>query len=155
MTLEELATEYLATLPGLVLDDEQIVKVAVAAARFYAGYGDIISVSQSDVLLSAPGAGSAYPVVADPEPEQRLSLPIKTIELINADTDISTGEWGIIRPLFLLYAERGNATMIEATRGLGVDVFGRSVSEIAQDISLMEAETLPAKCFVHTLIEVT
>lgn len=154
MTLEELATEYLAALPGLVLDDEQIVKVAVAAARFYAGYGDIISVSQSDVLLSAPGAGGAYPVVADPEPEQRLSLPIKNLELIDADTDISAGEWVIIRPLFLLYAERGNATMIEATRGLGVDVFGRSVSEISQDITMMETETLPTKCFVHTLIEV-
>jgi ABC-type phosphate transport system substrate-binding protein len=154
MTIEELATEYLATLPGWVVDENQMVQIAVEAARYYAGYGDIASVSQSDVLLSAPGEGGTYPVVAEPEPGQRMALPIKNIELIDKDTEISTGEWSIIRPLFILYAERGNATMIEATRGLGVDVFGRSVSEIVQDITMMENETLPMKCYVHVLIEV-
>lgn len=155
MIIKELAEEYLAALPGLVLDEDQIVKVAIAAARFYAGFGDIASVSQSDVLLAAPGAApAAYPVAADPEPEQRMALPIKNLELITEDTELSTGEWAIIRPLFVLYAEKGNATMLEATRGLGADVFGRSVSEVVQSIELMENETLPAKCFAHVLIEV-
>lgn len=154
MTLEDLALQYLEARKGLVLDEEGIVTHAVAAAQFYAGYGDIASVSQSDVLLSAPGAGRPYPVVADPEPEQRMALPIKDLELIDSDTIVSTGEWAIIRPLFVLYAERENATLIEATRGLGVDPYGRSVSEVNADISLMEAETIPQKSMVHVLIEV-
>lgn len=151
MTLAELAESYLAALPGLVLDEAQTTAMAVAAARFYAGYGDIISVSQSDVLLSAPGAGEAYPVAPDPAPAQRADLPIRNLGLITGTTDISTGEWAIIRPLFVLYCERGNATLIEATRGLGVDVFGRTVSEVAQAIESMENEILPSKCFATTV----
>jgi hypothetical protein len=154
MTLEELATQYLADRAGLVLTDEQVLSLCLAATRFYAGYGDIASVSQSDVLLSAPGAGGAYPAVANPEPMQRMALPIKNMALITADTVVSTGEWAIIRPLLDLYAERQNATLLEATRGLGVDVFGRAVSEIAQDITVMETQTIPEKCAVHALIEV-
>lgn len=151
MTLEELATEYVQALPGLILDEEQATMKAVEAARFYAGYGDIKSLSQSDTLPRAPGAGAPYPEPADPEPVPRSALPIKAIDMIGEDTDVSLSEWAIIRPLFVLYVERGNATLLEASRGLGVDVFGRAVSEVAQDITRMEEETLPAKAFMQTV----
>lgn len=147
MTLTELAAEYLAALPGLVLDDVQVTTKLIEATRFYAGYGDIRSISQSDQLPGAPGAGVDYPVSPDDEPAQREPLPVKRLILIDEDTELTVGEWAIIRPLFVLYVERGNATLLEATRGLGLDVFGRSVSEVVQAIEVMENETLPAKCF--------
>jgi hypothetical protein len=87
-------------------------------------------------------------------PAVKPSLPIKNVEFLSADTDLTMGEWAIIKPLFSLYVERECATRLEASRGLGVDVFGRSVSEISQDITVMETETIPAKTMVHAVIEV-
>lgn len=156
MTITELVAEFLAIrAPGwLVLDQAETATCAIEAARIYAGYGDIRSLSASDVLQEAAGAGQALPLPMDPEPDVVPALPIKDLSLIMADTDLSTGEWAIIRPLFLLYAERESAQRLEASRGLGVDVYGRAVSEIAQDIRVMEDETLPAKAFVYVAIEV-
>ena len=89
------------------------------------------------------------PVAADlldPDgPAVKPSLPIKDVEFVSADTDLTMGEWAIIKPLFVLYVERENATRLEASRGLGVDAFGRTTSEVAQDIERMETETIPAK----------
>jgi hypothetical protein len=45
-----------------------------------------------------------------------------------------------VRPLFILYVERENAVYLEASRSLGVDVYGRSASEIAQDIVQKETD---------------
>ncbi len=42
----------------------------------------------------------------------------------------------------------------EASRAAGLEVYGRAVSEIAQDISRMEDEILPGKAFSHAIIEV-
>jgi hypothetical protein len=44
----------------------------------------------------------------------------------------------MIRPLFLLYLERETALQLEASRGMGIDPFGRSSSEVAGDIVQME-----------------
>jgi hypothetical protein len=154
MKLDELADEYLADNPTLVLDEVQTRKAAIAAARYFASYGDIRSLSQADTLLEAPGAAGQYPAEPEPVPPQRGALPIKALALIDGDTVVSVGEWAVIGPLFLLYTERLRAQMVEATRGLGVDVFGRSVSEIEQDITRMQEETLPAKAFATVLIEV-
>lgn len=155
MTITELVSEFLAVrAPGwLVLAQPEVEECAVAAARFYAAYGDIRSLSKSDVLQEAAGADQPRPAPPEVEPELLPALPIKSLALITAATDVSTGEWAVIRPLFFLYTERENAQRLEASRGLGVDVFGRSVSEIAQDIS-REEEALPAKAFVHIAVEV-
>ncbi|MDF0607240.1 hypothetical protein HZU77_016640 [Neisseriaceae bacterium TC5R-5] len=72
---------------------------------------------------------------------------------ISADTLISDAEWALIRPLFLLYIERENALHLEASRTLGVDVYGRSSSEIANDILQQEAE-LPHRAFCQPIITV-
>jgi len=51
------------------------------------------------------------------------------------DIWLSHSEWAIIKPLFYLYIERENALHLEASRVLGVDVYGRSVSEVQGEIS--------------------
>ena len=56
-------------------------------------------------------------------------------EVITDLTDLTTGEWALIKPLFLLYVERENAIYLESTRGLGLDVYGRSVAEVIADIN--------------------
>lgn len=151
MDITGLVTEFLATrAPGwLVLDQAEVLQCAIEATRYYAAYGDIRSISESDEL---PGAGDVGPFPDDVEASD--ALPVKRLDLIVATTHLSTGEWAVIRPLFFLYCERESAHRLEASRGMGVDVYGRSVSEIAQDISVMENETLPAKSFMQVAIEV-
>ena len=73
--------------------------------------------------------------------------------VITGDIDVSVSEWAVIRPLFLLYVERENALQLEASRGLGVDVFGRDSSTIAADITQIEME-LPAKAFFRPIVTV-
>ncbi len=72
---------------------------------------------------------------------------------IDKYTDVSVSEWAVIRPLFLLYVERENALQLEASRGLGVDVFGRDSVSVAADIMQVEME-LPTKAFCRPIITV-
>lgn len=73
--------------------------------------------------------------------------------IADSTVDITLGEWSIIRPLFLLYVERENAIYLEASRATGLEVFGRTVSEIAQDIAVYEAD-LPRLCFSRDIISI-
>lgn len=77
--------------------------------------------------LAAVRFYAGYAMLDDPEP---LSMGL----------EISDSEWALIRPLFLLYVERETAFQLEATRGLGADGFGRASSEIAGDITQLEAD---------------
>lgn len=144
MTLDELVAEFLSVRQsgGLVLSDDELLECALRATRFYAAYGDIRSLSGSDRLLGAAGDDLPAPAPLNPEPEVGLALPIKSLDLITSDTDLTAGEWAIVSPLFAVYADKENAIRLEATRGLGVDVYGRSVSEIAADIPAREEEAM-------------
>lgn len=154
-SLGELAGTHAAVRPGLTLDESALAQCAVDAARFYAGYGDIRSLSKANLdLQSAPGADEDLPPPPDTPPIVTDALPIRDSELIDPSTEVTTGEWAIIGPLFRLYVERENAMLLEATRGLGADPYGRSVSEVSAEITMMENEILPQKAFVHTAIEV-
>ncbi len=88
---------------GNLLDIDQIAAQLKAAARFYAGYA---------VLEAWLGV--------DPRPSD-----------VTDSTPISLSEFAVIRPLFLLYLERENAIQLEASRGMGVDPFGRQSSVVA------------------------
>lgn len=154
MDIESLAQQYAELRPGIVLEETQVLGHCLAATRFYAGYGDIRSLSGSGVLQSAPGDGKTRPAALDPEPDVLPALPVTDIEMIDEGTDLTVGEWAIIKPLFVLYIDKENAMLLEATRGMGADPYGRSVSEIAQEISVMETDTLPAKAFQHAIITV-
>ncbi|WP_320153044.1 hypothetical protein [uncultured Tolumonas sp.] len=67
--------------------------------------------------------------------------------------ELSVSEWAEIRPLFVLYVERETALQIEATRGMGADVFGRSTSEVGAEISQLEAD-FPRRVFFQPIITV-
>lgn len=116
---------------GIVLEAEEVDAQALAAAVMYSGYGGLSSLLPSghDGVI---GEGAAS---------------------IQLATEINASEWAVIRPLFVLYVERENAIRLESSRGLGVDVFGRSTSEIASDIALMEGD-LPKKAFRQPVVTV-
>lgn len=125
-TLSALASQF-ATQErpaGNLLDEETVLAQAMAATRFYAGYA---------VIRARDGVD---PVAA-----------------IDGDLEINESEWALIRPLFLLYVERETALQLEASRGMGVDPFGRSASEIAGDIAQIEAE-MPHRAFFQPILTV-
>lgn len=109
-TISDLATDYHEHISpvGLVIDDDTILSQALAAARYYQGYGQLIH-------------------LADNAP-------------IAPDTLLDESEVAVVAPLFRLYVERENALILESTRTVGVEVYGRSVAEIANDITQKEQE---------------
>jgi hypothetical protein len=119
---------------GNILDSADILAQAIAAANCYSGYG-------------ALAAHLAIPI-ADPPPDPPTPYP----EITGA-TEISVSEWAVIRPLFMLYVERENVMQLEASRGMGIDPFGRSSSEVSGEIQQMEAE-MPHKAFYSDVVTV-
>lgn len=117
---------------GNLLDDDSVLAQAIAAASFYAGYAAIRS------RIPAP--------VAAPD----LPLPMAAISGV---TEISESEWALIRSLFMLYVERETSLQLEASRGLGMDVYGRATSEVAADIMQAELE-LPHQAFYQPIFTV-
>ncbi|SET44219.1 hypothetical protein SAMN05216326_12723 [Nitrosomonas marina] len=107
-----------------MLDTPIALAQAVAATVFYAGYAEL----------------KAH-VDASPVPK------------ITADTELNDSEWALIRPLFVLYMERETALHLESTVGLGPSTFGRSSSEIGQEITQYEMD-LPKKAFLQHVVTV-
>lgn len=130
MTLADLVQAYAATRrPGwVVLEDEELISLAVAATRYYLGYGDLGSLP--------PGT---IPALAD----------------IDDGTEVSVSEWATISPLFALYVEKENALRLEASRSMGLEAYGRQSSEVQGDITMMENETLPMRAFSCDPFEVS
>lgn len=110
---------------SVLLEPETVQAQAVAATNFYAGY----AVLEANLAIEPP-----FPD-------------------IDVNVDISVSEWAVIRTLFMLYVERETALQLEASRCKGVDVFGRSVSEITQDITQYEVE-LPHRAFYQPVLTV-
>lgn len=119
---------------GNILDDPTLLALAIKAAEFYSGFG-------------ALAAHLAIPI-ADPAPE-----PLTPYPAITGATELSVSEWAIVGPLFLLYVERENAIQLEASRGMGIDPFGRSSSEVASEIQQMELE-FPHKAFHRDILTI-
>ncbi len=110
---------------SVVLDSATVLAQAVAATRYYAGYANLVVNDDVDPPLPA----------------------------IDEDTDLSDSEWALIKPLFMLYVELERAIQLEASRVMGVDVFGRSSSEIRQDINQIQME-FPKNAFSQAIITV-
>lgn len=72
---------------------------------------------------------------------------------ISADLDVLNSEWAMIAPLFELYVEKENALILEATRSLGVEVYGRSVSEISSEI-LQKEQEIQSLAFQYDIITI-
>ncbi|MBL8473808.1 MAG: hypothetical protein JNM98_18605 [Rhodocyclaceae bacterium] len=110
---------------GCVLESDVVLAHAVAATRFYAGFATLEAHRD---ITSAPPIGIS-------------------------ETDIGLSEWALIRPLFLLYVERETALQLEASRGFGIEPFGRSSGEIAAEITQFEAD-MPGRAFSCPIITV-
>ena len=125
LTLAELALEFSQEdrPVGILIDGEQVTKQLIVATRLYASYAKLSSLTED----------------------------VSSFDEITADTLINTSEWGIIRPLFILYVERETAIQLEASRGMGVEGYGRSVSEIQAEITQLEGE-LPHKAFLQPVV---
>lgn len=126
-TIRELASRLQSEerLAGVPLDEEVVVAQAVSAARFYYGF-------------------------ALPEPWDQA---LRTFDDVTPESVLSVSEWAIIRPLFMLYVEREVALQLEASRGLGVDPYGRTSSEIAAEITQLET-SMPQIAFAQPIVSV-
>lgn len=148
-TLGQIADEYCAARAiGLMLTPDEVLDCAVRAAMHYAAYGNISSISGTD---TTPAAGD---LPADPPEPLTESFPVKNLNEITEDTVVTVGEWGVMGPLFSLYVELKNAVRMEASRSSGIEAFGRTVSEVQQDITLMETETIPQRAFSHVILTI-
>lgn len=110
---------------SVVLDPATVLAQAVVAVKYYAGFAE---------LIANDGVEPPLPAVSEA-------------------TELSNSEWSVIKPLFVLYIERESAIHQEASRGLGLDVFGRSTSEIAQDIANLELN-MPMNAFYQPIVTV-
>lgn len=127
LPLRQLVDDFTKERPVQLLGVDQVGALAVAALRFFAGYAQI---------------------EADYEAEEGILPPPIGYDL---DTCVNLSEWALIKPLFMLYVEREAGIQLEASRGMGIDVFGRSVSEIEQDIRGYEA-SLPLQAFTQPVL---
>ncbi len=121
---------------GILLSEEQLQALAVSATRMYAGFAPLWENSQKTLN---PDTGELE-TIRDLEP---ISL-----SAIDSNTELTVSEWAVIRPLFVLYVEYETAINLEASRGMGVEPFGRSSSEIKAEIQQFENE-LSHRAFVH------
>lgn len=136
MKLSEILAAYVAAQPAaVVLPQEDIQRLLKNAVRLYCGYATLRSQS--------------------PDAEHRNDVPVPHTAIDATDSisgaqdfDINPSELAIIRPLFDLYVERENASHIEASRALGVELFCRAVSEVQVDIKEYE-DLLPKKAFME------
>ena len=80
MTLDDLATSVNWAF-GLVIEDDKVKELAVTAARQFSAWGQLSGVA------------------ADQD----------DMETIVGSMVITSSEWGVIKPLFMLYVERENA----------------------------------------------
>lgn len=141
MKLSDIVASFMEAAPaGMVLGEEDVTRMLRNAVRFYAGYATLRN----------------YP----PAPDDRDTVPVihTDIDAGNAadgaqDFDLTLSEWAIIKPLFDIYVERENAVHLEASRGLGVDVFGRTVSEIQVDVNQREMD-LPKAAFMEPPVSI-
>lgn len=121
-TIAELVSEYLAHNEVQLLNDDEIERLCIKAAKFYAGYAELIAHKN----------------------ESHLHLPPP--QAIDSETCLDNSEWVIIEPLFTLYVERNTAFQLEISGNMGVSLSGKTSSEISSEIKTMQDE-LPKKAF--------
>lgn len=117
MTLKDRLAAWLACQPvGCVLGAPELIAIVLAAATRFSGYAQF-------------------------EADDGIS-PL----MISEDLNVNDGEWALIGDLFALYVERAAASLVEMSRGSGLDQYCRSVTEIEQDIRAMH-DDFPRRVF--------
>lgn len=129
-SLRELVDTYQAARAdtGLLLAPGQLDECALSAARFYAAHGPVRALADAGADAVLPGH-------------------------ISMDTVLTLGEWSLVRPLFVLYVEREQGAMLEASRAGGIEFYGRSVAEVAADIKDTE-DRMSERAFVRSIITI-
>lgn len=154
MLLSELVAQYLAVLPaGMVLDDAQLTRNLRKAVRLYCGYATLINSPSERELASAAIVAQGLPAPLFPEGD--VHSPVDADDAITGaqDFDLTASECAIIRPIWYLYNEWENATSLEASRAMGLDVYGRTTGEIAMDMKEREME-MANLCFVESVVSI-
>jgi hypothetical protein len=126
-TIKNLSLDYLTqqSLTSL-LNETDLVALAIKAATYYRAWGNLACFE----LVDEYGR-----VSYDDRP------------LLESDT-LTHGEWSQIKPLYMLYAELAAAQMQEASRALGLEVYGRSASEIMGDINREQEDLTPLRAYL-------
>jgi hypothetical protein len=135
MKLTDILSAYMDALPtGIILDETQIARHLKAAVRFFCGHATLKNHPPED-------GGVHSPVNADNEIDGE------------SDFDLTPGEFALIKPLWYLYVEYENAIGLEASRGQGLDVYGRASSEIRQELTQLETD-MPRIAYVEPVFSV-
>ena len=122
MKLSQIVEAFMDERPTwLVVSETRVMACLRRAVLFYCGYARLEDAERADDCLHSDISASN---VSDDD----------------QDFDLTPSEYAIIKPIFWLYVELECAGAIEASRGLGVDVFGRMTSEIAQEITIKEQD---------------
>lgn len=121
MTIQELAVQWLNGLTTNMLDQATAEKFIIEATREYQAWGFL-------------GVDKAHF-------DDGQNWQFKAAE-ITPQTELSSSEWGVIKPLAELFAERETALMQESSRLASHEPFGRSSSEIQQEIAQYRQEYL-------------
>ena len=121
--LSQRAAAYLSIRDTCVLDPDDVEGLAVNATQYYAGWASMAS-----------DDGEA---------------PFE----ITGSTEVTTSEWSLIEPLFVLYVEKEQAVQMEATQVMGITQFGRTSSEISGEIQAYK-ERLPQLAFNSDIITI-
>ena len=125
---------------GVIVELEQCLELALSAVRCYAAYGKLsIHKQQMEEYEEAR--------IQDPGVQRPKLVPI------DQDLPVTLSEWGVMRPLWLLYVERDRAELLEATKMMGDVSFGRTSSEVAVDITNYE-ESMPLKAFSYDIFTI-
>jgi hypothetical protein len=127
--ISDLVTDFMVNQRpvGNLLDVDIVTAQCMAATLYYAGYSDLA------VWRDMP-----------------VTDPITPYPDIDETTVLNESELAIIKPLFMLYLERENALYLESSRGMGVEQFGRTSSEVIGDINNYELE-MPHKAFCYEI----
>lgn len=144
-TLREYATDYTETKLTLLLDVESVLKCFIDATRKYQAWGGLSVEKTLDDVGYSNGVDEclAYDKMPDYEPEK-----------VSENTVITPSEYGIISHLAHLYVERENALMQESSRLAGHEPYGRTSSEVEQDIIMFERDVLPQMAFSSPILTI-
>lgn len=132
-TIFEYAEIWQNGLNASVLSVVEAQKFIIEAAREYQAWGFI---GEDNQMLDADGIFHCQ--------QQDITI----------ETRLTLSEWGVIKPLAELFAERENALIQEASRVAGHEVFGRSSSEIAADIQNYRNEYLRKQAFGFPVLSI-
>lgn len=127
MIIRELAEQWQYGLATSLTDTDAAEKFIIEATQEYRTWGRL----QNEAV----------------EFDEKQTASVELLEDIDGDTDLNPSEWGVVKHLAELFLERESALIQEASRVAGHEVYGRTVSEITQDIQNYRTEYLPKRAF--------